>query len=163
MHPDRIVYREGVFVGYRGFEHAGVKPRYPFGFGLSYTSFKYSGFKVAQNAGGHDLYTVSFDVANTGTRAGADVAQVYVGAKSPRVPRPLRELKAFARVELRPGETKHIDLTLNARSFAYYDVKASRWQADAGEYHVELGRSSEDIQASERVKLAHALHVAVGD
>jgi beta-glucosidase len=163
MHPDRIVYREGVFVGYRGFEHAGVKPRYPFGFGLSYTSFKYSGFKVAPDAGGHDLYTVSFDVANTGTRAGADVAQVYVGAKSPRVPRPLRELKAFARVELRPGETKHIDLTLNARSFAYYDVKASRWQADAGEYHVELGRSSEDIQASERVKLAHALHVAVGD
>ena len=163
MHPDRIVYREGVFVGYRGFEHAGVKPLYPFGFGLSYTSFKYSGFKVSPVAGGRDLYSVSFDVANTGTRAGVDVAQVYVGAKSSRVPRPLHELKAFARVDLRPGETKHVALALNARSFAYYDVKAARWQADAGEYRVELGRSSEDIQASESVKLPRELRVAVGD
>ena len=133
MHPDRIVYREGVFVGYRGFEHTGTHPLFPFGFGLSYTSFKYSDFTVKPASGdGPDHYTVTFNVTNTGARAGADVAQVYVGARSPRVPRPLRELKAFQRVELEPGETKPVTLTLNARSFAYYDVKSSRWRADAG-------------------------------
>jgi beta-glucosidase len=163
VHVDRIVYREGVFVGYRGFEHAGVKPLYPFGFGLSYTSFKYSGLSVSPVAGGPGLYTVSFDVTNTGARAGADVAQIYVGAKAPRVPRPLRELKGFARVDLRPGETKRVNLTLDARSFAYYDVKGSQWRADAGEYRIDLGRSSEDIQASARVKLPRTVRVAVGD
>ncbi len=158
MHPDRIVYREGVFVGYRGFQHTGVKPLFPFGFGLSYTSFKYSDFAVQPApGGGPDLYVVTFNVTNTGARAGADVAQVYVGAKSPRVPRPVRELKAFQRVELEPGETKPVSLTLNARSFAYYDVKSSRWRADAGEYRVELGRSSEDIQASVPVRLRHTV------
>jgi beta-glucosidase len=145
-HPDRIVYREGVFVGYRGFQHAGVQPLYPFGFGLSYTSFKYSNLKVSGD-------TVSFDVTNSGQRAGADVAQIYVGARSPRVPRPLRELKAFARVALAPGQTKTVTLNLDGRSFAYYDVRASRWRVDAGEYQVELGRSSQDIQASARIKL----------
>jgi beta-glucosidase len=102
-------------------------------------------------------------VTNTGTRAGADVAQVYVGAKAPRVPRPLRELKAFQRVALQPGETKSVTLTLNARSFAYYDVKSSRWRADAGEYQVELGRSSEDIQATAPVRLRHTVRLAPGD
>ncbi len=163
MHPDRIRYQEGVFVGYRGFEHTGVKALFPFGYGLSYTSFKYSNLKVSPVSGGPDLYAVTFDVTNSGARAGADVAQIYVGAKSPRVPRPLRELKGFARVELRPGESQHVALTLNARSFAYYDVKGSRWRADAGEYRIDLGRSSEDIQASELLRLPRTLRIAVGD
>ena len=145
-HPDRIVYREGVFVGYRGFQHASVKPLFPFGFGLAYTAFKYSNFKLSG-------YQASFDVSNSGQRAGADVAQIYVGAKSPRVPRPVRELKGFARVELAPGQTKSVTLDLNPRSFAYYDVQAARWRVDAGEYQVELARSSEDIQATEHIKL----------
>ena len=169
LHPDRVVYREGVFVGYRGFQHAGVKPLYPFGFGLSYTSFKYSNLKVsavaAQPSAGtrRPLYSVSFDVTNTGPRAGTDVAQLYVGAKSSRVPRPLRELKGFARVELEVGQTKNVTLTLDARSFAYFDVKASQWRADAGEYRIELGRSSDDIQAIERVKLRHSQRLALTD
>jgi len=161
MHPDRIVYREGVFVGYRGFQHTGTKPLFPFGFGLSYTSFKYSDFAVKPASGdGRDHYTVTFNVTNTGARKGADVAQIYVGARSPRVPRPLRELKAFQRVDLEPGETKPVTLALNARSFAYYDVKSSRWRADAGEYRVELGRSSENIQASVPIKLRHTVRIA---
>ncbi len=168
-HPDRVVYREGVFLGYRGFQHAGVKPLYPFGFGLSYTSFKYSHFRVTPQSSRpmsgnvstrKPLYTVTFDVTNTGTRAGADVAQIYIGAKSPRVPRPSRELKEFARLELRAGETKSVQLDLDTRSFAYFDVKSSQWRADAGEYLIELGRSSEDIQASERIKLAHGQHMS---
>jgi beta-glucosidase len=164
MHPDRIVYREGVFVGYRGFQHTGSKPLFPFGFGLSYTSFRYSDFAVKPAPrGGPGLYTVTFNVTNSGARQGADVAQIYVGAKSPRVPRPVRELKAFARIDLAPGETKLVTLTLGARSFAYYDVKSSRWRADAGEYRIELGRSSEDIQAAERVKLRRTLQLAPGD
>ena len=162
-HPDRIVYREGVFVGYRGFQHNGVKALFPFGFGLSYTSFQYANFTVVPAASGPALYTVSFDVTNSGQHAGADVAQIYVGAKAPRVPRPLRELKGFARVDLAPGQTQHVTLTLDARSFAYYDIKASQWRADAGEYRVELGRSAEDIQATERIRLAHTRRIAVGD
>ena len=172
-HPDRVVYREGVFLGYRGYQRSHVKPVFPFGFGLSYTTFQYANLKVepvsesADTLGatplpaGHvPLYTVSFDVTNTGARIGTDVAQIYVGAKSPRVPRPVRELKGFARVDLTPGQTRHVTLTLDARSFTYFDVGASQWRADAGEYHVDLGRSSEDIQATQSLKLPRTLRVS---
>jgi beta-glucosidase len=153
-HANRIVYREGVFVGYRGYQHANTKPMFPFGFGLSYTTFKYANLKVepAKNDA-QALYSVSFDVTNTGQRPGADVPQVYVGAQSPRVPRPVRELKNFARVQLAPGETKHVTLPLDARAFAYYDVQGKRWRADAGRYAVELGRSVEDIAARVDISL----------
>jgi beta-glucosidase len=169
-HPDRVVYREGVFVGYRGYQRSKVKPIFPFGFGLSYTTFQYADLKVepiaaagattAVPAGLTPLYTVSFEVTNTGSRSGTDVAQIYVGAKSSRVPRPVRELKGFARVDLAPGQTKRVTLSLDARSFTYFDPNASQWRADAGEYRVELGRSSEDIQAAQSLKLPHALKIA---
>ena len=105
------------------------------------------------------LYTVSFDVTNTGNRAGADVAQVYVGETNPKVPRPSRELKGFARVDLAPGETKHVTVPLDARAFTYYDVAGKRWHADAGAYSVQVGRSFEDIQQRSEVTLPSAMDV----
>ena len=161
----RIVYKEGIFVGYRGYDHNHTKPLFPFGYGLSYTTFKYSNLAVTPAAAGAAsesrpaLYNVSFDVTNTGNRAGADVAQVYVGETNPKVPRPSKELKGFARVDLAPGETKHVSVPLDARAFTYYDVAGKRWHADAGTYSVQVGRSFDDIPQRFEVKLPSALDV----
>jgi beta-glucosidase len=158
--PERILYKEGVFVGYRGYQKNNVKPQFPFGYGLSYTSFEYSNFKVSAGTG-KTLYNVTFDVKNTGSRKGADVAQIYVAPGKARVPRPVRELKGFARVELAPGESRAVTVPLDARSFAYFDVAHRRWQADAGRYSVELGRSVQDIRAKADITLAKPLAIAV--
>ena len=143
----RVTYKEGVFVGYRGYEKNGVKPLFPFGYGLSYTTFKYSKLAVALNtkAGGAS-YVVSFDVTNTGKVAGADVAQVYVGDKHAKVPRPPKELKGFAKVNLKPGETRHVTVPLDSRSFAYYDVEGKQWRIDPGTFDILVGRSSDQIE-----------------
>jgi beta-glucosidase len=154
--PNRIVYREGLFMGYRGYLREGAKPLFPFGFGLSYTTFRYGNLVATPE-------TVSFDVTNAGERAGADVAQLYIGGIDPRVPRPKRELKGFQRVVLAPGETKRVTLPLDARSFAYFDVKSGNWRADAGLYTVEIARSAEDIQASARVRLQRTRQIPVSD
>jgi beta-glucosidase len=162
-----ILYKEGVFVGYRGYQRNAAKPQFPFGYGLSYTWFEYSNVKVIAGAGGPSvgarktLYTVSFDVKNAGSRKGADVAQVYVAPGKAKVPRPVRELKGFARVELAPGESRTVTVPLDARSFAYFDVSKKRWQVEAGRYAVEVGRSSEDIKAKVDVRLPSAMSVAV--
>ena len=140
----RVVYQEGVFVGYRGYEKNNVKPQFPFGFGLSYTTFKYSGLTVKPLSEGR--YEVSFDVRNTGQRAGADVAQVYVGAAAAPVARPAKELKGMAKVDLKPGESKRVAVTLDQRAFAYYDAEAKQWKTAAGDYGVLVGRSSEQIE-----------------
>jgi beta-glucosidase len=166
----RVTYKEGIFVGYRGYEHTGVKPQFPFGYGLSYTTFKFSNFSVAPAAasmlapsGRPALYTVTFDVSNTGSRAGADVAQVYVGENNPKVPRPGKELKGFARVDLAPGETKHVSVSLDARAFAFYDVTAKHWQADSGTYAITVGDSSVDTPLSGSVSLAKSVSIANKD
>jgi beta-glucosidase len=160
----RIVYKEGIFVGYRGYEHNHTKPLFPFGYGLSFTTFKYSNLAVTPAAGSasgarRPLYNVTFDVTNTGSRAGADVAQVYVGEANPKVPRPPKELKGFARVDMAPGETKHVTVALEGRAFAYYDVEGKHWHADAGPYSVLVGRSSEDIQQRSEIRLANAIDI----
>ena len=149
----RVIYKEGVFVGYRGYEHNNTKPLFPFGYGLSYTSFQYANvaIKPADASAKSDgisapLFQVSFDVTNTGSRAGADVAQVYVAEAHPKVPRPAKELKGFARIELKPGETKTSTVTLDGRAFSYYDADAKQWRADPGEFQILVGRSSQDIQ-----------------
>jgi len=136
---NRVVYNEGVFVGYRGYEHNGTKPLFPFGYGLSYTTFKYSNLSADENA-------VSFDVSNTGARAGDAVAEVYIAPEHSNVARPPKELKAFARVELKPGETKPVKIPFNSRSFAYYDVNGKQWRAEKGEYQVLVGSSSEQVE-----------------
>ena len=119
---NRVVYKEGVFVGYRGYERSGTKPLFPFGFGLSYTTFSYTNLSIkplSNNESG-PRYEISFDVKNTGTREGADVAQVYVGDKQTRVPRPAKELKGFVKVNLRPGETRRVSVVLDGRALSYY-------------------------------------------
>ncbi|MDH3552212.1 MAG: glycoside hydrolase family 3 C-terminal domain-containing protein [Gammaproteobacteria bacterium] len=142
----RIVYREGIFVGYRGYEKNGVAPLFPFGHGLSYTTFEYGNLKISPEKTGDGNVLVTFDLTNTGSRAGADVAQVYVADKHSSVPRPPKELKGFAKVHLEPGETQRVTVELNRRSFSYYDVEARAWRAEPGVFDVLVGRSSEAIE-----------------
>ncbi len=154
---NRIEYKEGVFVGYRGFEHNGVTPLFPFGHGLSYTTFSYANLTATQvptSAGAPPRWEVAFDVTNGGSRAGVAVAQVYVASPASAVPRPPKELKAFSRVALQPGETKRISVPLTLRSLAYYDVSGRVWRADRGIYKVLVGNSSTDIGASGTLTLA---------
>jgi beta-glucosidase len=157
---NRVVYKEGIFVGYRGYEHNHTKPLFPFGYGLSYTTFQYSHIQVLPASGTTPgNYTVAFDVTNTGSRSGVDVAQVYVSEADSKVPRPPQELKGFKRVELAAGETKHVEVPLNPRAFTYYDVKGKEWHADAGKYEVNVGRSSEDLQLHEDIILPAAYNL----
>jgi beta-glucosidase len=158
---NKIVYREGIFVGYRGYEHNHVEPQYPFGFGLSYTTFSFG--NLESTPAGDGSFHVTFDVTNTGKRAGATVAQLYVGQVSPSVERPAKELKGFERVSLQPGETKRVALDLDPRSFSYFDVKSAAWQADAGIYTLMLGDSSEDIQQKITVQLPKPLTTSVSE
>src|SRR5579864_264793 len=143
----RVEYKEGVFVGYRGYEHNGVKPLFPFGYGLSYTTFKYSNLTVAPatDARSGALYNVSFDLTNTGNRIGAEVAQAYVADDHSKIARPAKELKGFAKITLQPGETKHVTVDLDARAFAYYDAAAKQWHIMPGNFGILVGRSAEDI------------------
>jgi len=156
----QVVYKEGVFVGYRGYEHNGTKPLFPFGYGLSYTSFRYRNLSIhpvngdAAGAGSRSsvpCYDVSFDVTNSGSRDGADVAEIYVGEAHPQVPRPARELKGFARVSLHPGETRHVDVSLDDRAFSYYDMTAHEWHVDPGDFTIFVGRSVEQIELEGKV------------
>jgi beta-glucosidase len=150
---NKIEYKEGIFVGYRGYEKNNVKPLYPFGYGLSYTTFKFSKLSVAGNGA---KATVSFDVTNTGKRAGAEVVEVYVADDHAKVPRPAKELKGFERVVLAPGETKHVSVPLDARAFAYYDVDAKKWTIAPGKFGVLVGDSSEALELKGSVDVSAA-------
>jgi beta-glucosidase len=151
----RVVYKEGVFVGYRGYQLSSTKPLFPFGFGLSYTTFSYSNLSIKprSNSESGPRYEVSFDLKNTGTREGAEVAQVYVGDTQTKVPRPAQELKGFSKVSLRPGETRKVSVILDNRAFSYYDVNAKQWRAEPGEFNVLVGRSSEQIELRSKLTL----------
>ncbi len=143
-----VNYTEGVFVGYRHYDRTQTQPLFAFGFGLSYTEFAFSNLRVTPAAAKSPEATVSFDVQNTGSRAGAEVAQVYVSDPSAKVLRPFEELKGFARVELRPGETRHVSIALDRRSFAYWDVSKHDWTVDAGRFIVRVGDSSVNLPLS---------------
>ena len=143
----QVEYSEGVFLGYRHFDRAGVKPLFPFGYGLSYTTFAYHNLKVSPDTGNlNEPVIVSFDVENTGHYGGAEVAQLYVSDNHARVPRPRKELKGFARVELKPGESKHVSVALDRRAFSYYDVLKKNWNADPGSFGILVGSSSDKIE-----------------
>ncbi|MBV9072611.1 MAG: glycoside hydrolase family 3 C-terminal domain-containing protein [Acidobacteria bacterium] len=146
--PKRIKYSEGVFVGYRHLDRDSIKPLFPFGFGLTYTKFEYKNLSVTPGSTSltQGSVTVSFDITNTGSRPAAEVAQVYVGDPHNAVPRPLKELKGFAKIELRPGETRRVSVPLDFRSLAYYDVKSHAWKADAGSFNIYVGRSDAEIE-----------------
>ena len=163
---NRVVYKEDVFVGYRGYEKTRTKPLFPFGYGLSYTTFKYSNLDIKTIASGdatNPRYEVSFDVKNTGSNEGADVAQVYVGDTHAKVPRPAKELKGFTKVSLRAGETRRVTVPLDGRALTYYDVNRKQWRADAGNFEVLVGRSAEQIELRGKLALATVLTIGNGE
>jgi len=142
----QVKYAEGIFVGYRHFDRERLEPLFPFGYGLSYTTFAYSDLRITpRTLAPQGTATVTLTVRNTGRRTGAEVVQLYVHDSRPRVPKAPRELKRFARVLLRPGESKAVTFTLDAAALAYCDVPGKQWRADAGEYRIEVGRSSRDL------------------
>lgn len=149
----RVAYTEGLFVGYRGYDKSGTKPRFPFGYGLSYTTFRYANLKLTPSDSDGSDVKVSFDITNTGKREGAEIGQVYVGEDHAKVERPLKELKGFGKVELKPGETKTVTVVLNRRSFSYYDVAKKDWVADPGDFSILVGSSSEKIELSGKARL----------
>jgi beta-glucosidase len=140
--PDVCLYKEGVFVGYRWFDAKGIEPLFPFGHGLSYTRFELSDLKLESVGAG---VSVSLTVTNTGERAGAEVVQVYVGQRSCPVERPVRELKAFAKVALHPSESRRVALDLPRRAFASWSVETNDWKVEPGKFTIEAGVSSRQI------------------
>jgi beta-glucosidase len=142
----RVDYEEGIFVGYRGYEHHDVVPLFPFGHGLSYTTFEYGALSVTPGTTGDGIVQVSFDLTNSGDRAGAEVAQLYVADTHSDIPRPPKELKGFAKVQLEPGETQRVTIGLDRRSFAYYDVEGGDWAVTPGVFQILVGRSSANIR-----------------
>lgn len=148
----RIEYKEGVFFGYRYFDKVPVKPQFPFGYGLSYTTFAYKNLSITPaSAAGEQVIDVSFEVTNTGHRAGAEVAEVYVGEPNASVPRPVKELKGFIKVQLNAGETQRVSVTLDRRAFAYYNIKNHDWTVDAGDFNVYVGSSSAQIDLTGKI------------
>lgn len=149
---DMVEYREGIFVGYRYYDKKKMDVLFPFGYGLSYTTFAYSNLKVdKESIKDTDTMTVSVDVTNTGKMAGKEVVQLYVADKESTVIRPVKELRDFAKVELAPGETKTVSFTLGKRAFAYYSVKLHDWYVETGEFDIMIGQSSRDIVLTKTV------------
>jgi beta-glucosidase len=160
---NRVAYSEGIFIGYRGYEKNGAKPLFPFGYGLSYTSFSYSDLSIQPVAGSapsqapavsDSNYEVSWTVTNTGNRSGTDVSELYVGEDHPVVPRPTKELKGFARVDLQPGQTQRVKVLVNRRAFSYFDTKAGEWRVEPGQFHIFIGRSVDENELTGTVTLA---------
>jgi beta-glucosidase len=148
-----VKYEDGLMVGYRYWTTTGKHPLYPFGFGLSYTTFSFSKLSVPATAASGSTVPVTFDVTNTGTVAGAEVAQLYVSDPSAKAKRPERELKGFEKVRLTPGETRHVTLNLDIRAFSYWDSTTHKWTIDPGKFVVRVGDSSENTPLSAELTL----------
>ncbi len=151
-----VHYSEGVFVGYRYFDAKDIQPLFPFGYGLSYTTFGYKNLSISSKNFSVDSKTkmaVDFDVINTGKKFGKEIAQLYVGFPSTsEIPEPPKQLKGFEKVSLQAGQTQHVHLTLDARSFSYWDINAHDWKIQPGTYHIMIGSSSRDIQLQESLQ-----------
>ena len=151
----QVVYREGIFIGYRWYDHQNLPVSYPFGFGLSYTTFKYSGLQIQTSTDG---ITIQAQITNCGKVAGKEVVQLYVGEIHPAVTRPPRELKAFMKIELAPGETKPVKFQLKPVDLAYYDVQHKAWRVEPDEYTIGVAASSRDIRLSGKVDWKQELY-----
>jgi len=150
----KVIYGEGLYIGYRYYDKKGVPVQFPFGYGLSYTTFDYSSPRLsATSIQDTDTLTVSVDVTNTGSMAGTETVQVYVHDRVSDLQRPYKELKGFARVELQPGETKTVSIPLDFRSFAYYHPGYQKWMTDDGEFDILIGASAADIRCTLTVTL----------
>ena len=141
-----VEYREGLYIGYRYFTTAEKAVRFPFGYGMSYTTFAYSDMAA-------DEQGVSLTVTNTGSVAGTEIVQLYVAKKSSELFRPAKELKGFARVTLAPSEKQRITIMLDDKAFRFWNVKANRWEIEGGEYELLVGASVEDIRLCEKISV----------
>lgn len=158
---DRSEYTEGVFVGYRYYTSREMPVLFPFGHGLSYTTFEYSNLKIDNfensikkiHVRESDGIKVTVDVSNTGSRTGKDVVQLYVSAKDNKVIRPVRELRGFEKVELQPGETKTVSFELDSRAFAYWNKGISDWYVETGIYEIQIGKNAQEILLSAEVEV----------
>jgi beta-glucosidase len=151
---DAMVYAEGVFVGYRGYDARGVEPRFPFGHGLSYTRFAWGALQVPGRIRRGESAGVSIEIENVGARPGSEVVQLYLGDEAASVPRPPRELVGFAKLRLRPGERATARFELPPRAFAFYDAARREWVAEPGAFELAAGASSRDLRARARIELA---------
>ena len=150
-----VFFSEGVFMGYRGYDISGIQPRFAFGHGLSYTTFEFSDLKVAMPVVHQgDEVSLSFTIKNTGDRAGATVGQVYVQDLESSEPRPLKELKGFSKVMLKPGESRRVTVTLAPEALKFWHPSARKWVAEAGKFAVLVGPSSDDLSLKAEFELA---------
>ena len=153
-HTFQTKYNEGVFVGYRWYDSKNIEPLYPFGFGLSYTSFKYDNLKLSSHKMSKNKpVTVSFTLKNTGKRIGAEIAQLYVHDVKSSVKRPVKELKGFRKVFLKPGEAQKVELKLNWKDMAFWNPKTKSWTAEAGKFKIMIGVSSREIKLETKVEV----------
>ena len=149
---DKVEYKEGLFVGYRYYDTNHIEPLFPFGFGLSYTTFEYSNLLInKKEIKDNETVEVSVSVKNTGELPGQEIVQLYVKDVASSVIRPEKELKGFEKVELRPGEEKTITFTLEKRAFAYYNVDLADWHVESGEFDILIGKSSKEIVLTETI------------
>ena len=145
-HPVGIEYAEGIFVGYRHYDQKDIEPQFPFGFGLSYTKFSFDNLKLSsRQITKSDSFTVRFTIKNKGELPGAEVAQLYIHAKT-SIPTPPKELKGFARIYLKPGEEKTVTIKISPDLLKIYDSRAQEWVVKEGKYDVLIGASSRDIR-----------------
>lgn len=157
---DKVEYKEGIFVGYRYYDKKNVEPLFPFGYGLSYTSFEYSNLSVEKKElKDTDTVTITVNVTNTGNVAGKETVQLYVRDVASSMIRPEKELKGFEKVELQPGEEKTVTFTLDKRSFAYYNVDLKDWHVETGDFEILVGKSSKEIVLSETIKVQSTVSV----
>ncbi|KAL1680722.1 glycoside hydrolase family 3 protein [Schizophyllum commune] len=150
--PGRVLYNEGIYVGYRGFEKRDLAPLFPFGYGITYSSFEYSDLSLSPLSDTGDL-TVTFKIKNTSSIAGREVAQVYVTDPESTAPRPAKELKGFTKVALQPGETKTTTVALDKDAFSYYDERKAAWVAEKGKFGIWVCASSADIKLKGEAEL----------
>jgi beta-glucosidase len=152
-----IIYAEGLLVGYRWYDTEKIEPQFPFGFGLSYTTFEYSDLRLIRGDGTNQLVTAEFQVKNTGTRDGAEVAQLYIHQDHPGLPRPEKELKGFKKVFLKAGETRTVSISLNPSAFSFYDPDRKGWVAEKDDFKIMIGSSSQDIRLHGDFKLGKVI------
>jgi beta-glucosidase len=150
----KVYYGEGLFVGYRYYDKKEVAPLFPFGHGLSYTQFAYSNLRVSEAAfSAESTLTVECDITNTGTRTGKEIVQLYVHDQQSTLVRPEKELKAFAKVSLEPGETKTVAFDLDRQAFWYYNPAHGGWTTEPGAFDILIGASSRDLRLQTTVRL----------
>lgn len=152
--PGKVYYKEDIFVGYRGFERSKTKPLFAFGHGLSYTTFDYSNLTLSTDEiSANETLTATVTITNSGNRSGKEVVQLYIGDSKSSLPRPIKELKGFEKIELQPGESKSVTFTISKEELSFYDDRVAEWCAEPGKFTLYVGSSSSDVRLTKSFKL----------